>query len=316
MGTIALMEATILELGPSEFNLHFARTDDLGRLSLTRLATERVTVGASLEANQAIGRRTWAQAMRTVDRLNRVARRSPSSRSLALAMNGLSDASNASGFVDAVRRRHGMATRIVSREEAASLAFAGISREAGQAGGRLAVCLLDDDRIEIASGVDGSCDRIDAVPFGVRRLRVAFGVGDQPMRNADIGPVFSLVRLCAGPTGRVLRELGVGRMALPGPLGKTIADLASAWGYADRGAVELDRLLLHALVPDVVSTSQSTLVKLGIEPRAALALAPTLVAVDALADLLRVHSIFLSRSGILEGAILAFADVGDSARSL
>lgn len=301
------MEATIFELGPSEFNLHFARTDDLGKLNVTRVATERVGLGASLEATNAIGRRTWAQAMRTVDRLNEVARRS-SSRSLAVAMSGLSDAWNARGFIDAVRKRHGMATRIVSREEAAALAFAGISSEIGRTSGRTAVCLIDDARIEIASGVAGACDRIDAVPFGVRRLRVAFGVGEQPLRHADIGPVFSLVRLCAGPMGRILRELGVERLAVPAPLSRTIADLASAWGYTDRGESRLDRLLLHALVPDVVATPQASLCRLGIDARTAMALGPTLVAVDALLDLLRVRDLFLSTSGILEGAILAYAD--------
>jgi len=49
----------------------------------------------------------------------------------------------------------------------------------------------------------------------------------------------------------------------------------------------------------------------GIEGREALALGPTLIALDAIADLLRVPNVFLSRSGILEGAILAFADHND-----
>jgi hypothetical protein len=51
--------------------------------------------------------------------------------------------------------------------------------------------------------------------------------------------------------------------------------------------------------------------RLGIERREALALGPTLVALDAIADLLRVPSVFLSRRGILEGAILAYADRTD-----
>lgn len=305
------MEATIFELSPSEFNLHIARTDDLGRLNVTRVATERVAVAASVEATNAIGRRTWAQAMRTVDRLNRVARRSAPHRSIALAMNGLSDAWNARGFVDAVSRRHGMATRIVSRTEAAALAYAGIWSEAGQTSERMAVCLFDESRIDVASGVDGICDRIDAVPFGVRRLRVAFGAGEQPLRHADIGPMFSLVRLCGGPMGRRLRDLGTERLALPAPLSKTIAELAAAWGYADRDATEIDRLLLHALVPDVISMPHASLSRLGIKHREALALGPTLVALDAIADLLRVPSVFLSRRGILEGAILAYADRTD-----
>jgi hypothetical protein len=46
----------------------------------------------------------------------------------------------------------------------------------------------------------------------------------------------------------------------------------------------------------------------GIERREALALGPTLVALDAIADLLQVPSVFLSRRGILEGAILAYAE--------
>jgi exopolyphosphatase/pppGpp-phosphohydrolase len=305
------MEATIFELSPSEFNLHIARTDDLGKLNVTRVATERVEVGASVEATNAIGRRTWAQAMRTVDRLNRVARRSAPHRSIALAMNGLSDAWNARGFVDAVSRRHGMATRIVSREEAAALAYAAIWSEAGQTSERMAVCLFDESRIEVASGIDGICDRIDAVPFGVRRLRIAFGAGEQPVRHADIGPMFSLVRLCGGPMGRRLRELGTRRLTLPAPLSRTITELAAAWGYADRDATEIDRLLLHALVPDVIAMPLTSLARLGIERREALALGPTLVALDAIADLLRVPSVFLSRSGILEGAILAYADRGD-----
>jgi len=306
------MEATIFELSPGEFNLHIARTDDLGRLNVTRVATERVAVGASVEATNAIGRRTWAQAMRTVDRLNRVAQRSAPHKPIALAMNGLSDAWNARGFVDAVQRRHGMATRIVSREEAAALAYAGIWSESGQTGGRMAVCLFDESRIEVASGVDGVCDRIDAVPFGVRRLRVAFGADEQPLRHSDIGPMFSLVRLCGGPMGRRLRELGTTRLTLPAPLSRTIAELAAAWGYADREATAIDRVLLHALVPDVIATPHASLTRLGIERREALALGPTLVALDAIADLLRVPSIFLSRSGILEGAILAYADGGDA----
>lgn len=307
------MEATIFELSPSEFNLHIARRDDLGKLNVTRVATERVAVGASVEATNAIGKRTWAQAMRTVDRLNRVARRSAPQRSLALAMTGLSDAWNARGFVDAVRQRHGMATRIVSREEAAALAYAGIWSESGQSGGRMAVCLIDESRIEVASGVDGVCDRIDAVPFGVRRLRVAFGVGEQPLRHSDAGAMFSLVRLCGGPMGRRLRDLGTRRLTLPAPLSKTISELAAAWGYSSRGATEIDRVTLHALVPDVIAMPHAGLSRLGIGDRDALALGPTLVAIDAIADLLRVPTISLSRSGILEGAILAFADGGEAA---
>jgi exopolyphosphatase/pppGpp-phosphohydrolase len=256
------------------------------------------------------------QAMRTVDRLNRVARRSAPERLLAVAMNGLSDARNARGFVDAVHRRHGMATRIVSREEAAALAYTGIWSESGQSGGRMAVCLIDESRIEVASGVDGVCDRIDAVPFGVRRLRVAFGAGERPLRHSDIGAMFSLVRLCGGPLGRRLRDLGTQWLTLPAPLSKTIAELAAAWGYSHRGATEIDRMTLHALVPDVIAMPHASLCRLGIDARDALALGPTLVALDAIADLLRVSTISLSRSGILEGAILAFDDDGDAAASV
>ena len=139
-------------------------------------------------------------------------------------------------------------------------------------------------------------------------MRVAFGAGEQPLRHADIGPMFSLVRLCGGPMGRMLRELGTKRLTLPAPLSKAVGALAAAWGYADRDAATIDRVALHALVPDVIATPYMTLCRLGIDRREALALGPTLVALDAVADLLRVPEILLSRSGILEGAILAFTE--------
>jgi hypothetical protein len=190
-------------------------------------------------------------------------------------------------------------TRIVSRAEAASLAYTGIWSDTGSASGRAAVCLMDAELIEIASGVDGVCDRIDALPFGVRRLSVAFGAVEQ-LRHADIGPMFSLVRLCAGPIGRVLRELDTERLTIPSPLSRTIAALSSALGYAERGVTKLDRPLFHALVPDVLATPQHGLRRLGVERRDAPLLGPTLVTIDALADLLGVPSISLSACGVVD----------------
>lgn len=192
-------------------------------------------------------------------------------------------------------------TRIVSRAEAASLAYTGIWSDTGSPGGRAAVALIDDERIEIASGVDGVCDRVDALPFGVRRLSVAFGVVDRPLRQGDIGPMLALIRLCAGPIGRVLRELETARLTVPSPLSRTIAALAAALGYADRDGAELDRLLFHALVPDVLATPLESLLKLGIGRQDAAVLGPALVTVDGLADLLRVPSIFLSACGLVRG---------------
>lgn len=200
-------------------------------------------------------------------------------------------------------------TRIASRAEAASLAFTGIWSDGGSPSGRAAVCFIEDERIEIASGVDGVCDRVDALPFGVRRLGVAFGAGDQPLRHVDIGPMFSLVRLCAGPIGRVLRELGTERLTVPAPLSRTIGALASAWGYSERGVTELDRLLLHALVPDVLATPSAGFHRLGVDRRDEGLLGPTLVIVDALSDLVRVPSVFLSACGIVERPKRTFGNV-------
>jgi len=188
-------------------------------------------------------------------------------------------------------------TRIVHRAEAAALVYNGIWNDAGSPSGRAAVCMIDDETIELASGKDGVCDRVDALPFSVRRLSVAFGAGERPLRHADIGPMFSLVRLCAGPIGRVLRELGTERFTVPAPLSKTIVALASAWGYTERGVVDIDRVLLHALVPDVVATPDSALRRLGVERRDASLLGATLVTIDALADLLRLPTVFFSSRG-------------------
>jgi exopolyphosphatase/pppGpp-phosphohydrolase len=299
------MDACILELGTRSFNLHHARLTAGGTLVQRLVQSQRVTIDASLDAGGAIGKRTWAEALRALERLVVEARRISQSGSLvAFAPHALGGAENAEGFVHAVGRRFGVHAGLLSPGESARLAYRGVRHELGDTVWPVAVMHVGDASLDVAAGVGPECDFTATCSLGIGRVHRAYGPSGGGLLPADAGALSSLVRLIAGPACRRLRDWGEVRVVVGSESALAVRDVARSWGYLEADGMSLGRIALRALAQDVLDVNPESLCRIGIEPSRAGLVGTTAVVIGALADLLEQREVRFATSGFAEGAAL------------
>jgi exopolyphosphatase/pppGpp-phosphohydrolase len=269
------------------------------------MGSERVGLDASIEATGGIGRRTWGDALQTLGKLLEVARRrAPLDPLVVIAPHGLGAAQNASAFVHAARRRFGVAITLLSQADSARLVYLGGRAGLPEVTGPAVVAYLDDAVLDIAAGSGADSDWSDTLSLGVQRLHAAYAARGVGLRVAEAAALFCLVRLCAEPTSRRIRDEGESRLVVASENAVAVRDVARAWGFLEDDATSLGRMALHALVPEILAAQPSSLCRLGIEPFRASVVGTSAVILDALADLLGQREVFFSESGVREGVVL------------
>jgi exopolyphosphatase/pppGpp-phosphohydrolase len=274
-------------------------------LSTVRVANEPVAIELSLATSGAIDRRTWADAMRALGRLVTRAERTGANHGVvAVAPHALGSASNAEAFAAAVRRQFSIAVMLLSSSESVSLAYRASRTELADFRAAAAVIHAGDATIDVAAGVGSTCDVVETVPAGVLRLHEAYGPAARALAQSDAGALFALVRLCGGPACRRLREWAPSTVVFASENARAVWSIARLWGYAEPESASLDRVALHALVPEIVAASTSSIHDLGIDPTRVNLVGTTAVAIDALADLLSLREVRFTSVGVADGAAL------------
>ena len=298
------METCIIELGTRDF--HFVRsclgaTQDL---EVLEHVTERVALDSSIDATGSIGRRARADALRTFGRFVSMARkRRPSQRVLAVAPH--TAAYNLEDFFEAVWRRYGVTVDVMSVDRMARLTYRAVRHELGTTPSSIVVAHLGSTNLNLAWGSGAHCDSVKGLSLGVGRLHHAHGSGAHGMLACSgRAALFTLTRLSGGPVARRLRLGGDHALVVCSDNAAALREVARAWGYLEADDVTLGRIVLHALVSEVLAAPLSSLCRLGLEPRRAALVGTSAVILDALADLLGQREVRFARCGLREGLAL------------
>lgn len=298
------METCIIELGARDF--HFVRscmgaTQDL---EVLEHVTERVALDSSIEATGSIGRRARADALRTFGRFVSMARkRRPSQRILAVAPRTTAD--NLEDFFEAVWRRYGVTVDVLSVDRMARLTYRAVRHELATTPSSIVVAHLGNTILNLAWGSGAHCDAVKGLSLGVERLHHAHGNGAHgTLADSGRAGLFTLTRLCGGPVARRLQLGGGHALVVCSDHAAALREVARAWGYLEADEVTLGRIVLHALVSEVLSVPLSSLCRLGLDPRRAALVGTTAVILDGLADLLGQREVRFARYGLREGLAL------------
>jgi exopolyphosphatase/pppGpp-phosphohydrolase len=310
--TLGLMDISILELGARSFQLFnirgFSRGSSLVRTTTVRVASEPVSIETSVDASGAIDRTSWADAMRALGRLVTQAEQAGANHGIiGVAPHALGGAGNGEAFVGAVRRRFGIAVMLLSSAESVRLSYGASRMELRDARSASALIHVGDATIDVAAGAGGACDMVDVLPLGIHRLHRAYDATERGLRLQDSSALFSLTRLCGGPACARLRGLGqwgATRVVFGSDNARAIWNIARLWGYAEPDSASLDRVALHALVPEIIAAGPSALLDLGVDSVKASWVGTTAVVIDALADLLALREIRFTSGGVAEGVAL------------
>jgi exopolyphosphatase/guanosine-5'-triphosphate,3'-diphosphate pyrophosphatase len=228
-------------------------------------------------------------------------------RVLATATSAVRDAANGRAFLEAVERRHGFETRLLSGREEAELTYRGVTSRF-EAGAGTLVCDIGGGSTELVLGGQGGVQ--DAVSLEIGCVRMSERcLGSDPPRDAEIAALREAVAaLLPGEiTGRASTLVGVAG---------TVTTLAAIDLGLDREIPE--EIDGHLLAPATVETLLERLAALPLAKRREVRglmpeRAPTIVAGAAIAaEVLRAtgaDEMVVSERDILHGAALLAADL-------
>jgi exopolyphosphatase / guanosine-5'-triphosphate,3'-diphosphate pyrophosphatase len=299
------MDTCILELGVRTLRLLGSRAAERGPVEVVDIHSERVRLGESIDRTGTVTASVSSDLLAAVSRLLEVAHsRCPGVSLHAIAPHALGGSENARSVLAAIGRRTGVAVTLLSPRDTARLAYRAARSELGYLGGQTAVVHLGDAAADFTSGTRATLDVADTLPLGVGRLHRAFGSGDSGLAAVDASALSSLVRLCAGPATRRLREWGVPVLVVTSENAATVREVGRAWGFLGEDSETIGRVALRALATEILQASVWDLENLGIDPRRAALVGTTAITIDTLTDLLGQREVLLAASGPSEGAAL------------
>jgi exopolyphosphatase/guanosine-5'-triphosphate,3'-diphosphate pyrophosphatase len=299
------MDTCILELGTRTVRLMRSRGVERGPVEVADIENEPVSAGESIDRNGIISPPASAELSAAVSRLLDVAKaRCRHATIHAIAPHALGGANNARSVLAAVQRRTGVSVTLLSSKDTARLAYRAARSEFGHLGGQTAVVHLGDAAADFTSGTRATLDIADTLPLGVARLHRAYGSGESDLAAADAPALSFLVRLCAGPATRRLREWGAPVLVVTSENAAAVREVGRVWGYLGEESETIGRVALRALAAEILGASVWDLENLGIDSRRAALVGTTAVTVDALSDLLGQREVLLGASGPSEGAAL------------
>lgn len=303
-----------IDVGSNTIHLVVARPTRDGR-DLRYLADEQdlTRLGEDVSATGAIGAERQARAIAVIREQAALAKEKGASTILGIATEGVRAASNASAFLDAVREETGLRLAIISGEQEAALTYWGATSEYPDAGERRAVLDLGGGSLEIVIGAGPAILWRVSLPLGSGALHDHYAPTDPPVTD-ELEAVRSAVAEALRPLELPLPVASA--LACGGTATTLVVLAARALDEApESGGAEWQSLSHERLEALVVllqrSPARDISARYGVdEARARLLGAGATVLLGAL-DRLGVKALRVSRRGIREGALLAYAHAGE-----
>lgn len=292
---------SVFDLGSNSFQLLVAekRSDNLVRVHRD---TEFNNISAHLEADGRISAAGMALGLDAVQRLmTRAPVQAHTGQVVALATHAIRTASNGAIFLAEVEKRTGLKAKIITGEEAATLAFLGATSEFPQLKNRrFVVADIGGGSTELAWGTSGKVTRAVSIHLGITALiqRLA-----QMPNTANIAldnlAIFvrrtveaALVDVGEGPADVLVFASGVARV---------IGRLLVSYGLANPGS-PVETRALRELIPLLLSASREDLLARGVPEERVNTVGPTAVVVEVIRDLFEHETFLVAQGGLRDGA--------------
>ncbi|MEO7001604.1 MAG: hypothetical protein ABI068_07360, partial [Ktedonobacterales bacterium] len=300
---------------------------------------ELVRLGADVTAIGAIGPERAERAIAAVNAQLDIARSLGATTILGLATEGVRRAANASAFLQRVQAETGLTLELITGEQEAALAWWGGASAAPHLTGRKGVIDLGGGSLELILGAGTRIDWRVSLPLGSGVIRSAWLPSDPPgfrevnrayravcetlatlnpplsAPGASTGPLDVIV--CGGTAtvlatlaSRVAHTAAAQRSAIPPAADKPVKSVKT-----DKTASGRQRSLTITQLDDLLTLLQHTSAqelteRYRIKEARARLLAPGAVALLAAMERLGAQRLWVSKRGIREGAILAYAHAG------
>jgi exopolyphosphatase / guanosine-5'-triphosphate,3'-diphosphate pyrophosphatase len=278
---------------------------------------EMVRLGADVTATGSIGEERASRACAAVTHQIAVARGAGAATILGVATEGVRRASNGQAFIERVRAETGLQLELITGDQEAALTYWG-ARPGDASSAKAAVLDLGGGSLEVVVGAGRQVLWRVSLPLGSGALHDELAPSD-PASAAELLQVGAVVREALAEQ---TPPLPVASVTVCGGTATTLAALARralgatspANGAEPRSPGALSDLT-HERIASLLGllhrqTAAEVNSRYGVEIGRARLLATGAVILDAALARLRAPALQVSRTGIREGAMLAYAQVG------
>ena len=295
---------SVFDLGSNSFQLLLAERRADGLVGVHR-DTVFNNISSDVGKDGAISDAGMQRALIAVQKLiSRAPSEAHRSRVVALATHAIREASNGKLLLEKVAATTGLKAKIISGEQAATLAFLGATAEfPSLKDKRFTVADIGGGSTEIAWGTPGTVQRAISVRLGITAL---VGRLAQMPNTANIAldhlAVFirrtlesAVINAAEEPPQVLVFASGVARV---------IGRLAVSYGFANPGE-SIDTRALRELIPILLAASRSELLARGVPEERVVTVGPTAVAVEVVRELFEMDTFLIAQGGLRDGAAMS-----------
>lgn len=301
----------VLDLGSNSFHLLVAQLRRHSGFEVIDDRREMVRIGEGAFAAGFIPRRSIHRGLRTLGRLQRIARELGASPIVAVATSAIREARNGPEFIAGAARKLGLPIRILTGSEEAELAYRGASLDVDFAAGRVALLDLGGGSMEIVLGDARAPSYSASLPLGVLRCKDECMKSDPPA-PAELDVLRSKVRDTLSPPANRLREQGFDFVGFLGGTARSLRALAESlqWIGSRDGRVELSIGLMQRLEHHLSALGKTQRERWisPIAPGRADTLLPGAIILQTALELLGTDEALVCATGLREGVIDAYAN--------
>lgn len=290
-----LVRRAVVDLGSSTFHALVADVDAFGVRNVVLDRTAAVKIGADALPAGHIPDGAHARAMAAVGELVTRARSRVGDDCQVIATGVFRTADNGAAFLAEASARHEVAIELLDRRQEARLTWTAVSAELAGSYDRLAVIDLGGGSLECVAGSD-DVSVSHGVPLGVLHLRQL-----SPVDAAD------RIRTAAGDAIRAMCETGADTIALTSGTARALLALARRLGLVSKVQRHVASRTFGELARRLPWLAPEALEALGVAEHRHDTIAAGAVALTALLDLLGRPVVYVARSGLREGALVAAA---------
>lgn len=294
---------SVFDLGSNSFQLLVARKS-AGALVRVHHDTEFNNVASHVKPDGAIDEEGIQEALRAVVHLiNRAPEEACKGQVLAIATYAIRTATNGKELLDMVQRVTGLRTKVISGEEAATLAFVGATAEYPHLRDRrFLVVDIGGGSTEIAWGSPGAPTRSMCIHLGITSL--VQRLAQMPnTANAALDLLAVFVRRTLETALGDVSRFPADYLVFASGVARVIGRLLVSYGLANPGA-PIDARALRQLIPLLLSASSEDLLARGVPPERVNTVGPTAVVVEVIRDLFDHELFWVAQGGLREGAAL------------
>jgi exopolyphosphatase/guanosine-5'-triphosphate,3'-diphosphate pyrophosphatase len=300
---------SVFDLGSNSFQLLVARKTS-GVLVGVHHDTEYNNVASHVQPDGAISAEGIQLALRAVAHLiNRAPEEACKGEVLSMATYAIRTATNGRTLLDTVQRVTGLRTKIISGEEAATLAFVGATAEYPQLHDRrFLVVDIGGGSTELAWGSPGAPSRSLCIHLGITSL--VQRLAQMPnTANAALDLLAVFVRRTLETALGDLTQYQADYLVFASGVARVLGRLLVSYGLANPGA-PIDARALRELIPKLLSAQSGDLLARGVPPERVNTVGPTAVVLEVIRDLFDHELFWVAQGGLREGAALMPEMVG------